>query len=98
MLPKYVLLLLILSLLSSMTLTAVGLLYIEHINMVDFVATKHGFPHWWLMHIRETFAGITDNWQFEKSNLVKNIALFFLLSLGFWFAILLSKQRSPRTR
>jgi len=93
MLSKYVLLLLILSLLSSVALTIGSLLYTEHINMVDFVATKYGFPYWWLMHIRVTIAGITDIWRFERTNLVKDMALFFLLSLGFWFVILLSKQR-----
>jgi len=93
MLLKQVLLLLILSILSSMALTVAGLLYIEHVNMTDSVYTKYGFPYWWLIHVDVTFAGLTDIWHFETSNLVKDTALFFLLSLGFWSLILLSKQK-----
>jgi len=94
---KHVLLLLILSILSSMTLTVAGLLYIEHVNMIDSVYTKYGFPYWWVIHVDETIAGVTDIWRFETSNLAKDVALFFLLSLGFWFLILLSKQRTTQT-
>jgi len=93
MLLKHVLLLLILSILSSMTLTVAGLLYVEHVNMVDSVYTKYGFPYWWLMHVGVTIAGVTDVWRFEASNLVKDAALFFLLSLGSWFLVLVSKER-----
>jgi len=97
MLLKHVLLLLILSILSSMTLTVAGLLYVEHVNMVDSVYTKYGFPYWWLIHIGVTIAGVTDVWRFDTSNLVKDMVLFFLLSLGSWLLILLSKQRMTLT-
>jgi len=94
---KYVLLLLILSfsLSSSIALTIIGLLHVEHVNMIDSVDTKYGFPYWWLMHVSETIAGRTDIWRLETSNLVKDMMLFFLLSLGFLcvIVILLSKQR-----
>ncbi len=90
---KQVLLLLILSLLSSMTLTFGGLLYAEHVDMTDSVYTKYGFPYWWLVNFSVTIAGKTDIWHFETSNLVKDMVLFFLLSLGFWFVILLTKRR-----
>jgi len=90
---KHVLLLLILSFLSSITLTTAGLLHVEGVNMLDFVASKYGFPYWWLIHVHVTIAGKTDIWCLETANLTKDIILFFLLSLGFWFLILFSKQR-----
>jgi len=93
MLLKHVLLLLALSLLSNMTLTVAGLLYIEAVNMVDFVASRYGFPFWWLTHVTVTFAGATDLWHYEVSNLLKDIGLFFFFSLGFWGIVLLLKQR-----
>ena len=98
MLYKRVLLIFFLSLLSSVVLTVIGLLYIEHINMADFAATRYGFPYWWLMHITVTIAGSTDIWRSETLNLVKDIVLFFLLSLGLWSVILLLKhdQRTSR--
>ena len=99
MLLKHVLFLLILSILSSMILTGGSLLYTQTIEMIDFAATRYGFPYWWFEHVYVTFAGRTDIWRFETSNLVKDMVLFFLLSLGFWFIIPLSKQRmAPRTR
>ena len=94
---KRLVLLLILSILSSMALTVAGLLYVEHVNMTDSVYTNYGFPYWWLTHVGVTLAGPTDTWWFEKSNLVKDMILFFLLSLGFWFLILLSKERMTHT-
>jgi len=97
MLLKHVLVLLILSILSSMTLTLAGLLYIEEVYMIDFAATKYGFPYWWLIHIHVTFAGKTDIWRFETSNFIKDMILFFLLSLGFGILVLLSKQRMTLT-
>jgi len=97
MLLKYVLFLLILSLSlsSSVALTIVGLLHMEHVSMIDSVYTKYGFPYWWLMHVGVTIAGRADVWRLETSNLVKDMVLFFLLNLGFWsvIVILLSKQR-----
>jgi len=76
-----------------MILTVVGLLYIEAVNIVDFVASRYGFPFWWLMHVMVTFAGITDIWYYDVPNLLKDIVLFFFFSLGFWFVVLLLKQR-----
>jgi len=82
-----------------MILTTAGLLYIEHVNMTDSVYTQYGFPYWWLIHVSVTFAGVTDIWHFETSNLVKDVVLFFLLSLGGWLLIFLSKQRmTPTTK
>ena len=99
---KHVLLLLILSVLTSITLTALGLLYTEHVSITDSQYTKYGFPYWWIIHVTETIAGRTDIWQHETSNLLKNIALFFTLSLGLGYLILPSAQKtthnlSPRT-
>jgi len=99
MFPKYVLLLLVLSLsLSfSIALTVVGLLHVRGIQMIDYSAAEYGFPYSWLIHIGVTIAGRTDIWRFEPSNLVKDMMLFFLLSLGFWFLILLSIERMTLT-
>jgi len=94
MLLKHVLFLFVLSILSSPILTVAGLLYVEHVSMTDSVYTKYGFPYWWLIHVSETFGGVTDIWSFEASNFVKDMMLFFLLSLGFGILVLLSKQRT----
>lgn len=81
-----------LSIPSSVVLTVASLLYSEYTNATDFVATKYGFPYWWLMNIHATVAGLTDVWSYEISNLAKDMALFFLLSLVFWLVILLKKR------
>ena len=94
---KHVLLLLILSILTSFALTALGLLYTEHVSITDSQYTKYGFPYWWIIHVTETFAGRTDIWQQDTSNLLKNIALFFTLSLGLGYLILLSTQRTTHS-
>jgi len=80
-----------------MMLTVAGLLYIERVSIIDFAATKYGFPYWWLIHVYVTFAGKTDIWSFEASNFIKDMILFFLLSLGFGILILLLKQRLTLT-
>jgi len=100
MLRKYVLLLLVLSLSlsSSIALTVVGLLYVRRIQMIDYSAAEFGFPYSWLIHIGVTIAGRTDIWRFEPSNLVKDMILFFLLSFGLWFLILLSIERMTHTK
>ena len=97
MLPKYALLLLVLSLSCSVALTVVGLLYVRGISMIDYSAVKYGFPYSWLTHIGVTIAGRTDIWRFEPSSMVKDMVLFFLLSLGFWFLVLFFKERMTLT-
>jgi hypothetical protein len=96
MLPKYAMLLLVLSLSlsSSIALTVVSLLYVRGIQMIDYSAVEYGFPYPCLTHIGVTIAGRTDIWRFEPSNLVKDVTLFFLLSFGLWSIILLSMQRT----
>jgi hypothetical protein len=94
---EHVLLILLLSALSSIALTALGLLYTEHVSMMDSVYTKYGFPYWWIVHVTVTFAGAANIWHYETPNLAKDVALFFLLSLGIGFLILFSKQRKTQT-
>lgn len=91
---RHILLLLILSFPTSVALTALGLLHTEHVSITDSQYTKYGFPYWWIVHVTVTIAGPTDIWQHETSNLLRNIALFFTLSLGLGYLILLLTQRT----
>jgi len=92
MIARQFLLLLAISVLSTLILTAGGLTNREPIRHMDFVADRFGFPYWWVEHVSVTFAGVTDYWHFEITNLVKNIILFFLLTFGCGLAVLLLKQ------
>jgi hypothetical protein len=94
---KRIILLLAFSILISLSLTIVGLLNYELIRYADFWADRFGFPYWWVEHVLETFAGPKDYWHLEVANLVKNIILYFLLSFGSGFAILVFKQTKKRS-
>jgi hypothetical protein len=65
--------------------------------MMDSVYIKYGFPYRWVTHVTLTFAGAADIWHYETLNLAKDVILFFLLSLGIGFLILLSRQRTTQT-
>jgi len=92
MIAKRLLLLLSFSILASGILTMAGLLNYELIRYADFWADRFGFPYWWVEHVLVTFAGPMDYWHLEIVNLVKDIALYFLLSFGLSFAILIFRQ------
>ena len=94
---KRVLVLLILSISSSMILTAGSLLHKQTVEMQDFVVDRYGFPYWWFEHVYVTFEGKTHYSHIEMSNLAKDIVLYLLVSLGIWFIILLSKQRRTQS-
>lgn len=90
---KRVALLLIVAALVSVLIAVGGLLYRQAIRYADFEADRFGFPYYWIEHVKENFAGPTDYWNIETSNLAINIALFFVAS----FAVLsLSLARKPR--
>ena len=90
---KHALLSLILAFLSCIVLTVGSLLYMQRVVMVDFEVVSYGFPFPCVERVLCTFAGRTDFLIFETSNLVKDIVLYLLPSLGFWFTILLLKQK-----
>jgi hypothetical protein len=54
------LLILVLSVLTSLALTGVSLLYQESVQMTDYSAVRYGFPCYYLEHITMTFIGITN--------------------------------------
>ncbi len=93
MMIKSVLLLLVLSVLSSLILSAASLLYHETVQMTDFSAVRYGFPCYYVEHVLVNFAGPTNRWYFTGENLVTDVNLCFLLSLGLWFAILLIRNK-----
>ena len=93
MFAKRVLALVVLAFLSGSILTTLGLLKFEAIRMADFSADRFGFPYWWVEHVTDTFAGPADYWHVEMPSLAENIALYFLLGLGFWFAIPVWRRR-----
>jgi hypothetical protein len=62
---------------------AVGsLLYRQATKYEDFEADRFGFPYYWIVHVKATFAGPADYWNIETSNLAMNIVLFFLASIA----------------
>jgi hypothetical protein len=89
MMVRNVLLTLVLSVLTSLALTAASLLHQEGMQMIDYSAVRYGFPCYYLEHVTMTLVGITNRWFFIGQNLVLDIDLYFLLSLGLWSAILL---------
>jgi hypothetical protein len=93
---KRVLLMLVISALSSAVLAGASLLCEQKIAMQDYEAIRYGFPYSWLEHVTVNFAGMTDSWFLETSNLIKNMVLYFLLSLDFLLAVFLVKYCRQR--
>jgi hypothetical protein len=81
------------SILSTLVLAVCGLLCQQRISMVDYEAVQYGFPYRWLEHVLVTFAGRADYFRVDTANLIRNIALYFVLSLSFCIGIFLVKQR-----
>jgi hypothetical protein len=96
---RNVLFALVLSVLTSLALAAVSLLYQESVQMIDYSAVRYGFPCYYIEHVTVTFAGITNRWFFIGQNLALDIDLYFLIGLGLWSAILLisSNRLSARS-
>jgi hypothetical protein len=90
---KSVLILLVLSILSSLILSVASLLYRETVQIVDYSAVRFGFPCHCIEHVLVTFAGPTNRWYFIGENLVMDVNLYFLLSLGLWSFIILPKNK-----
>jgi hypothetical protein len=93
MMVKSVLLLLILSVLSGLVLSVVSLLHQEVVRMTDYSAVRFGFPCHYIDHISVTIAGPTNRWYFIGENLVTDVNLYFLISLGLWSAALLIRNK-----
>lgn len=77
---KRIALLLIVAASVSVLITVGSLLYCQIIEYADFEADRFGFPYYWIEHVKATFAGRTDHWNIETSNLAVNIVLFFMVS------------------
>jgi hypothetical protein len=90
---KTVLLLLVLSVLSSLVLSLASLLHQEVVQRKDYEAARFGFPCHYIEHISVTLAGPTNRWYFIGENLVTDVNLYFLISLGLWSAILLIRNK-----
>lgn len=89
MTAKNALLLLVLSVLSSLILSAASLLYHETVQMTDFSAVRYGFPCYYVEHVLVNFAGPTNRFVFIGLNFVVDMNMCFLVSLGLWTAIFL---------
>ena len=90
---KHIPLLMIVAVLVSVLTTVGGLLYRQIIEYADFEADRFGFPFYWIEHVKATFAGRTDHWNIETSNLAVNIVLFFMVSFAILSLILVWKTK-----
>jgi hypothetical protein len=93
MMFKSVLLIFVLSALSSLVLSAVSLLHQEAVQMTDYSAARFGFPCYYIEYVSQTFSGPTSRWYFTGENLVTDVNLYFIISLGLWSAILLIRNK-----
>jgi hypothetical protein len=79
---KRIVLILIAASLISAVIAVGNLLYRQAIKYADSEADRFGFPYYWIVHVKATFAGPADYWNIETSNLAMNIVLFFLVSIA----------------
>jgi len=68
------------SLVLGMIFTLASLARYERVNVPDLTLTRHGFPLVWLLHQTMSISGPVDVWSFKWTNLLLDLAFWYLIS------------------